>query len=196
MSDLETFTPRELLVRTLGDLWWVILLRGVLLLILGCYALFVPGITVTSLVFILGWYVIAEGILAIINGIMGRTPTRTWTIVRGGLAVLAGIFIVAHSFLVAGVTATTVMYLVGLAAIVLGILEIVGAVQDRKEIEGEGWLMLGGAMMIVLGVLLLIAPLRSGLLLVRILGVYAIIFGVSQIVLSFRARRLGRHLRG
>ena len=101
------------------------------------------------------------------------------------LAVLIGIFVAGHSFLVAGVTTVTIMYIVGLAAIVLGILEIVAAIQDRKEIEGEGWLMLGGAMMIVLGVLLLMAPLQFGLLLVRILGIYAIIFGISQIVLSF-----------
>ena len=83
-----------------------------------------------------------------------------------------------------------------LGAIVLGVLEVVTAIQDRKEIEGEGWLILGGAMMVVLGLLLFMAPLQFGLLLVRILGVYAIIFGISQIALSFRARRLGQAFQG
>ena len=196
MQEPGTISPREAVARTISELWWVVLVRGVVLLILGCYALLFPGMTIGSLVTVIGLYVIAEGLLAIVNGVLGKTPTRMWTIARGALAVLIGIFVAGHSFLVAGVTTVTIMYIVALTAIVLGILEIVAAIQDRKEIEGEGWLMLGGAMMIVFGVLLLMAPLQFGLLLVRILGIYAIIFGISQIILAFRARRVGQAFKG
>ena len=66
--------------------------------------------TIGSLVTVIGLYVIAEGILAIVNGVLGKTPTRLWTIARGDLAVLIGIFVAGHSFLVAGLTTMTIMY--------------------------------------------------------------------------------------
>ena len=39
MVEPDTISPREALAKTLAELWWVILVRGVILLILGCYAL-------------------------------------------------------------------------------------------------------------------------------------------------------------
>jgi len=75
-------------------------------------------------------------------------------------------------------------------AIATGILEIVAAIRDRKEIEGEVWLILGGALAILFGMLLLMAPLIFGVLIVQILGAYAIIFGISSIILAFRIRKL------
>ena len=83
MLEPDTISPRGALAKTLAELWWVILVRGVILLILGCYALLFPGMTIGSFVTVIGLYVIAEGILAIVNGVLGKTPTRLWTIARG-----------------------------------------------------------------------------------------------------------------
>ena len=39
------------------------------------------------------------------------------------------------------------------------------------------------------------APLAFGQLIVRVLGAYAIIYGISLIVLAFRVRKLGKALK-
>ena len=62
--------------------------------------------------------------------------------------------------------------------------------------RGEGWIILSGALSVLFGLLVLMAPLSFGLLVVRILGGFAIFFGVSLIVFAFRLRGLGKQLKG
>ena len=195
MPESTPVSPRDQVAEVIGSLWWLPLVRGVLLIILGGYALFRPGMTAITLTQVVGIFVIADGILAIIAAILRETPSRGWTIVRGVLLSLIGVFVFAHSVAIAGITATVVLYIMAFGAVVSGILEIMGAIRDRKGIEGEGWLILGGVLAILFGVLLFIAPLAFGLLIVRILGAYAIIYGVSLIVLAFRVHKFGKSLR-
>jgi uncharacterized membrane protein HdeD (DUF308 family) len=195
MSEAKSAIVRQEMSSAIGSLWWLLLLRGILLLILGGYALFQPGMSVLMLTQVLGIYIIAEGILAIIAALLGETPSRGWMILRGVLAILLGIFVFGHSALVAGVTATFVLYVIAFIAIISGILEIIAAIKDRKELEGEGWLYVGGVLAIIFGIILLIAPLAFGLLIVRILGAYAILYGISLIVLAFRLRGVAKALK-
>jgi len=68
------------------------------------------------------------------------------------------------------------------------LLEIVAAVRLRKEIEGEFWLILAGAVSIAFGVLLLTRPGAGALSVLWLIGGYAIASGVILIALAFRAR--------
>ena len=70
MSESITVSPREHVAEALGRLWWLPLLRGLLLIILGGYALFRPGMTAVALTQVVAIFVIADGILAIIAGIL------------------------------------------------------------------------------------------------------------------------------
>jgi len=188
--------PRQQVAEAIGCMWWLPLLRGIFLLILGGYALFRPGMTAAVLTQVIGIFLIADGVLAILAGIVGDVPSRVWTIVRGVLAILIGIFVFANPVLVAGVTATALLYVLAFTAIVVGCMEIFAGIRDRKEIEGEGWLILGGVLTVIFGVLLLIAPLSFGMLVVRILGIFAILSGISLIIFAFRLRGFGKKLAG
>jgi uncharacterized membrane protein HdeD (DUF308 family) len=194
MPDAGSVELREQAAEVMGRLWWLPLVRGLCLILLGGYALFRPGLTVAALTQVVAIFLVADGILAILAGILGETPSRLWTIVRGIIAILVGVFVFGHAAVVAGLAATIVLYIVAFGAIASGIVEIVAAIQDRKEIEGESWLILGGVLAIVFGILLLVAPLTFGQLIVRILGAYAIVFGGVLVPLAFRIRKLGKKL--
>ena len=195
MSEASSETPRDRVEGALGSLWWLPLIRGILLILLGAYALFRPGMTIGALAQVVGIFVIVDGILSIVAGIMGDVPSRGWVIVRGVLEILVGAFVFANPLIVAGVTATFLVSVLAFSAILSGVLEIVAAIQDRKQIEGEGWLILGGAITVLFGVVLLISPLSFGLFMVRVLGAFAIFSGVSLIVFAFRLRGLGKKLK-
>ena len=107
---------------------------------------------------------------------------------------LAGLFVFSHPVIFADVTATVVMTVIGVLAIASGVIEIIAAIQDRKEIEGEGWLIFGGLCLVLIGVALLIAPLAFGLTAVRILGALAVASSIAMIVLAFRLKGLGSRL--
>ena len=192
MSDGTLAAPRQRVAEAISAVWWLILLRGILLLILGGYALFRPGMTVLALTKVLGIFVLADGVVALLAGIFGWTESRGWTILRGILGIVIGIFVLGHSAVVAGITAMVVVFVVAVQSIASGILEIVVAIRQRKEIKGEGWLILSGVLSIVFGLILAAAPLTSSLVLIRILGVFAICFGITLIVLAFRAKNLGK----
>jgi uncharacterized membrane protein HdeD (DUF308 family) len=68
----------------------------------------------------------------------------------------------------------------------------VAAIQDRKHIEGEGWLVLSGSLAVLFGFLLLMAPLSFGLLMIRVLGVFAILLGITMVGFAFRLKKFSK----
>lgn len=200
MSNVET-TPqpapiagRAVVAEMLSSLWWLMLLRGVILVVLGGYALSQPGMTMIALAQVLAIFVIIDGVLAIVAGVMGWTESRGWTLARGALAIVVGGFVLAHPVVMGVIAAMTILFLLAFQSILCGMMEITVAIQQRKEMEGEGWLILGGVLSIIFGILLMSAPMLAAEMLVRVIGVFAIIFGVALIINSFRVRKLGKRL--
>jgi uncharacterized membrane protein HdeD (DUF308 family) len=114
--------------------WWALALRGVVAIVFGVLAFIWPGLTLTVLILLFGAYMLVDGIFAIVAAVRAeRHDARWWLLVAEGvLGVLAGII----AFLWPGLTALALLYLVAAWAIVTGILEIVGAIRLRQEIEG------------------------------------------------------------
>lgn len=197
MSDVspESTMPevsRHALIKTLASLWWVLLIRGIVLIILGAYTLFQPGMSLVAFTQVLGVFVIVDGILAIVAAVMGVTESRGWTLLRGVLGILVGITVFAHPVLFGTLAAMTLLFMIAAQAIICGVLEIVAAIRGRKEIEGEGLLILAGVLSIILGLLLLSNPFMSSIALIRLIGAFAIVFGVALITNSFRLRKLNK----
>ena len=89
-----------------------------------------------------------------------------------------------------GLTAVGLLYLIALWAIVTGALEIVAAIQLRREIEGEFWLGLAGLASIVFGVLLIMRPGLGALAVMWMIGTYAIALGILLIAHGLHVRSL------
>ena len=65
------------------------------------------------------------------------------------------------------------------------------AISLRREIDNEWLMILGGALTVLFGVLLAVLPGAGLLSLTWLIGLYALIFGIASIVLSFRVRGHG-----
>jgi uncharacterized membrane protein HdeD (DUF308 family) len=164
-------------------------------ILLGLLAFIWPGITLFVLVIFWGAYMFVDGVFAIVAAVRAAGQEARWwlLLVEGILGVLVGIV----TFIWPGLTALALLYLVAAWAIVTGILEIVGAIRLRREIEGEWALILAGVLSVIFGVLLVVIPAPAGLLsLTWLIGVYAIVFGVIMLILAFRLRSMaGRESR-
>ena len=172
---------------TASRYWWIFLLRGIVALLVGLLALFVPGVTFASLVIFLGAYMFMDGILSIIAGISARKRAREWKwyIVSGIFGVLIGVITFLNPF----ATAVALVYTAALWAIVVGVVEMVIAFRLRKEIRGEGWYIAGGILTIIFGILILANPATGALTLTMVFGIYAIIAAVMLMSLGFRLKR-------
>ena len=73
---------------------------------------------------------------------------------------------------------------------VIGALEIWGAIQLRKEIEGEWWLILSGLLSMAFGILLIARPGSGALALVWIIAAFAVLHGCTLIALALRLKNL------
>ena len=87
-------------------------------------------------------------------------------------------------------TAYVLLILIASWAIVTGVFEIAAAIQMRKEIKGEWLLILSGIASILFGAALLWNPVVGALVMVWLIGAYAIVFGVLMIALGFKLRGL------
>lgn len=166
--------------------WWTLAVRGVIAILFGIAILLAPGIALAVLVLLWGAYALVDGVFAVIAGFRGREGNRNWwvTVLEGVVGIIAGIV----TFFMPGITALVLLYIISAWAIITGVLEIVAAIQLRKEIEGEFWLGLSGVASILFGILLFLFPREGILTLLTVLAAYSIVFGIVMIMLAFRVR--------
>ncbi len=178
--------PGAVILHALARNWWLLLLRGLVSILFGVLAFIWPGITLLSLVIIYGAYALADGIFAIIAAFRGEGgPAPRWWLVLVGLM---GIAVGVLTFALPGLTALTLLMLIGAWALVRGIFEIVGAIRLRKEIDNEWMLILSGIISVLFGAYMLLAPGAGALALIWVIGAYAIIAGVLLVALAFKLR--------
>ncbi|MGH7802135.1 MAG: DUF308 domain-containing protein [Thermodesulfobacteriota bacterium] len=75
-----------------------------------------------------------------------------------------------------------------------GIFEIVAAIELRKQIEGEWFLIFAGIASVLFGVLMVLWPGAGALAVLWLIGIFAVIFGVIIIVLAFKLRGLKKNV--
>jgi uncharacterized membrane protein HdeD (DUF308 family) len=174
------------LLHAMADNWWLAVLRGVAAIIFGILAFAWPGITLLTLVLFWGAFALVDGVLAIIAAVKGGNPMPRWWLAIVGLA---GIIAGALTFLMPGLTALVLLTFIAVWAIVLGVMEIIGAIKLRKEIQGEWLLILNGAISVLFGIVLLWRPTTGLIALVWIIGAYAIILGVIYVMFGLKMRK-------
>jgi uncharacterized membrane protein HdeD (DUF308 family) len=167
----------------LSENWWVLALRGLLAVLFGFAALFLPLGTLEAVGRLFGIYVILEGTLVVLIGMRG-TRYKGAFIAEGAFGIVAGLVALAWP----GVTALMLLYVVAIWAILSGVAEVIAAVALRREIEGEWALFLVGVLSVVLGVAMAVLPGVGLLSLIWLVGLYALAVGIAMIVLAFRVR--------
>lgn len=177
-----------LALRELAENWWLLLLRGIAAIAFGILAFVWPGLTLLTLTYMWGFYAIADGVLALWAAIAGRggeIAPRWWLAVVGVAGLLAGLL----AFVYPGMTALVLLMFIATWAIVIGVLQIWGAIRLRREIEGEWLLGLSGLLSIAFGVIMFARPGAGALALVWLIGWFAILAGCVYIALAFQLRK-------
>jgi uncharacterized membrane protein HdeD (DUF308 family) len=113
-------------------LWWLVLLRGILAILFGLFALFTPGTALLALVFVFGAYAILDGVTALVVGIRHRGEDRHWVwhVVQGVVSVLAGII----AFVWPGVTVLAILFVLPLARTFLRHLRLASKAELKERI--------------------------------------------------------------
>jgi uncharacterized membrane protein HdeD (DUF308 family) len=166
--------------------WRVAALRGALALAAGLLLLFWPAISLTVFVTIFGAYLLVDGIFLVARSAVRRQEGRALMLVRGLVGAALGLVTIFWP----GITGLVLLYLIAAWAVLSGIVEIVSAIRLRREINGEGLLILVGVVSVAMGVALALWPLPGALAVAWLVGLFAAVFGVSLLIRAFRLRGL------
>jgi len=169
----------------LAQNWWAFTLRGIIGVLFGLVAFFLPGTVMLSLALLFGIYLVVDGIFGIISAIRAARRRERWglLLVEGILNIIMGViallFPVAAVLLFVFVTAAWALLTGGL---------MLGSAFSLHASHGRWWLAFGGIVSLLWGIALVIAPLIGAIVLTWWLGVYAIVFGIMLLMLSFQLR--------
>jgi len=169
----------------LAQNWWAVALRGVFAILFGLVALLLPGATILSLIWFFAAYMLVDGVITIVSAVKAARNHERW-----GLLVLEGVVNIAVgliAFAWPGVTVVFFVTLMGFWSLVTGVLEIVAAFKLNAT-HGRGWLIFSGVVSILFGLALLVGPLVGAVVLTWWLGAYAMVFGITLLVLGFKLK--------
>ena len=133
-----------------------------------------------------GAYALVDGAFALIAAINGGAPApRWWLALVGVIGIVAGLV----TILLPGMTAIWLVLFIAGWMIATGVMQIIGAIRLRNEIDNEWWLVAAGAVSVIVGLFIAIAPGAGALGLLWVVGAYALVLGVTLVGLAFRLRR-------
>jgi uncharacterized membrane protein HdeD (DUF308 family) len=156
----------------------------------GIGALAWPGETLLVVAVLFGIQLIFSGVFRLVTALsMDEVAggTRVLYALLGILSVIIGLWAIRHVLL----TLLALVVFLGIYWIVSGTIDLFTAVSHRGMRE-RGWTAAMGLLSILAGLIVLAVPGLSLFSLAVILGVWLVIFGVSEITLAFRVRR-GAH---
>jgi uncharacterized membrane protein HdeD (DUF308 family) len=163
--------------------WWALALRGLAAVLFGLLTLFLPGITLVTLVLLFGAYALVDGVFNVVA--FFRAASHHWALlIEGAIGLFAGVL----TFAWPAITALVLLYLIAFWAILTGIFEIVAGIRLRKVIANEWLLVALGVISLLFGLLILFAPGTGALAIVLWIGAYALVFGIFMLAFAFRLR--------
>ena len=181
------------LAAAIGELprhWWLVALRGLAAVIFGVLAFIWPGITLAVLVLFFGAYAIVDGVVALVVAVRTGGNLRWAALLEGIVGIIAGIL----AFVWPGLTALALLFVIAAWAILTGVLEVIAAIRMRNVIDNEWTLIIAGVLSVLFRVVLVAQPGAGALAVVWLIGLYAVLFGVALLALSWRLRGLQQRI--
>src|SRR6516165_8024309 len=143
--------PGGALLSSLADNWWLLLLRGLAAIAFGILAFIWPGLTLLTLIYLWGAYAICDGVFALGAALSakGNMEPRWWLVLAGIVSILAALV----AFFYPGITALVLLMFIAAWAIIIGLLQIWGAIEWRKLLDDAWLLALSGVLSVAFGAL-------------------------------------------
>jgi uncharacterized membrane protein HdeD (DUF308 family) len=187
--------PAATVTGALRRIWWIPLLRGLALIVLGLLLMVEPLEVLRTLVVVFAVFLLVDGVVAVLQGLANRDQQGwRWWLVQGVVDVVFAVIIVAWP----SVTALALFYLLVVWALVLGIAAIIGAAALLRNRDlAWPWLLTVGLLSTLFGLLLITKPQTAGGVLsvtVTVFGIYAFASGAIHVVSAFSVRSVAQYI--
>ena len=168
------------------EVWWYLVLTGLVSVTFGFVALLWPALTVVSLVFIVGLFTVIGGLVGLVDVLSNIGKDRLWWLsVLVSVASLGiGVFLLRNPL----VTADLLRLLLVIIIFAQSLYDLVIASYATKE-EGRWMWIVTGLLGIIAAIVLIVYPVTATLAFVWVIGLYALVHGVVNIGYAFQIRK-------
>ena len=164
--------------------WWLVLIEGILLIIIGIFFFVSPYRTLVTAVWVLGLYWLIRGIIDLVSLIWDRSMWG-WKIFAGILGIVAGWILLQQPLAGTLVLSTTLIWIMAFIGLFIGISSLI------RGFQGAGWgTIILGIIEIVLSIILFMNAGGAAAWLPWVLGGLAILGGILMLIASFGLRNV------
>lgn len=176
--------------------WWMLLAQGVVALLTGTLLFTNADASLRAFAPFLGVFWLIGGALDMAEAAVQRDESGLWrwSALGGALGALAGALWLSRPILSADTLPVWLSLLIAAATIAGGGANIVWAWRLRDTIEGEGWMILWGAVSIILGIWVVGAPFIAADVWILLAALFALISGAGLVVWATALARRHRVL--
>lgn len=166
-----------------------LILLGILAIIAGIIAIAWPSITIVAFVILFSVYAFSDALLKVVEAVNSDSAGQVT-----GRLVLALVDIAAGALALAwpSATALVLVLITAVWAFIGGFVEIIAAFGSDETAGSRAMFVIGGLMSVVFGVILFSRPSLGATTLALLFGLFAVMYGVSQIIIGTNLRGAGK----
>jgi uncharacterized membrane protein HdeD (DUF308 family) len=166
---------------------WALGLNGALAIAFGIAIIVWPNISLYAFVILFGAFSLSRGVIGLAAAIAGPVKQgRGWLV----LASLAGIAVGVVVFLRTDMSALALLYVIGAYAISFGVITVGGAFWLPLDGGDRALFVLTGFVSILFGIVMFAEPGAGALVLLALIAAYALVAGVTEVVVAIGGKRL------
>ena len=161
--------------------WGWEILKGIVALALAVIVFLNPADALVAIATYLGAISIVAGVIVIIMSLYRKSGFWQLFFGQGIIYAIIGLLIVTYPKL----TASLLIFLIGLFITILGIIQFSSWLRLREVMPASPLLLLTAVISILVGGTLLFNPFEGAVLATVIMGVYAVLYGVTRLYVAW-----------
>lgn len=168
--------------------WWFLVINGLIAILFGVFLLFFDTDLIRILMMYIGIGVTVVGVILLLAAIRNIRNDK-----QAGMLLFESILTVVIGLVLLLFPTFSMKFflvIIGVWAVILGIVQLAILINIREKFASKNILLFNGLLTIVLGVMLFFDPVTTAGVLLKILGVFAILFGILMIYFGFLLKTL------
>jgi len=166
--------------------WWFLAVNGIISILFGLLLMLCTEAFIKTVVIYIGIFFLLMGIGLLITSVRNINKDKAVAMIlfESIISLVVGTILIIFP----GTSLSIFLIMFGIWAVIIGIIQLVILVNIKGALANKNGLLLNGLLTIVLGVILFFNPFTWAVIIVQIIGGFAIAFGILMIYFSFLLR--------
>ena len=166
--------------------WWALALNGIIAILFGILAIFVPSSMILVLGKYFGFVVLIGGLILLFAAIRNARAKKSYAapLIEALIGIVLGVLIVIHT----QETLEVFVILIGIWGLMIGGFQLFLVMSIKEPFPGKKLFVFNGALATLFGILLFFNPFAAAEFFTVVIGLIAVMFGVLLLHFAFRLK--------